>query len=149
AEVRIVRGILARQKGNFDESEDLLRRSLAHFDRTAGYFEAARIQLEIARTLSEADGVPQLVTAAFLEALRRAEACRRTELVRVVEEELMGVDEQAHWEHVFHRVRGRGVTMDTASLVDGKSELATALFLNLEAFAAFCQGLDPSEVMQT
>ena len=61
----------------------------------------------------------------------------------------MAVDEQAHWEHVFHRIRGRGVTADTSSLVEGKSELATTLFLNLESFVPFCQGMDPGEVMQT
>jgi class 3 adenylate cyclase/predicted Ser/Thr protein kinase len=146
--LRWIQGIIERRRGAFADSERLLRQSLAHFDRTHQQARAARMQLEIARTLAEAKALDHDVREAFLDALRRAEVCRRTGLVRDAEEELMAIDEQAHWEHVFHRVRGRGTTADTTSLAEGKSELATALFLNLEAFVPFCQGLDPGEVMQ-
>jgi class 3 adenylate cyclase/predicted Ser/Thr protein kinase len=147
--LRWLQSILARRRGAFGDSERLLRQALAHFDRTHQRARAARMQLEIARTLAEAKALTRDVREAFLDALRRAETCRRTFLVRAAEEELLAVDEQAHWEHVFHRIRGRGVTCDTSSLVEGKSELATALFLNLESFVPFCQGMDPGEVMQT
>src|SRR5207245_8003345 len=99
--------------------------------------------------LAEAKALARDVREAFLDALRRAEACRRTFLVRAAEEELLAVDEQAHWEHVFHRIRGRGATADTSSLVEGKSELATTLFLNLESFVSFCQGVERGEVLMT
>jgi class 3 adenylate cyclase len=146
--LRWVQGVLARGRRQFDESEKQLRKALAYFDRTHQQPRAARMQLEIARTLAEAGALPQLVRGAFLDALRRAEACRRTYLVRVAEEELLALDEQAHWEHIFHRVRGR-VATDTSSLVDGETEVATALFVNLVGFVPFCQGFDAGEVMQT
>ncbi len=149
ARLQQVWGVLARRREHFDESEKLLRAALAHFERTADYIEAARTQLEIARTLAEAHRPHQMIASAFLDALRRAEACRRTDLVRAVEEELKAVDEDAHWQHVFHRVRGRGITADTSSLTEGESEVTTALFLNLESFVPFCQGLDAEEVMRT
>jgi class 3 adenylate cyclase/tetratricopeptide (TPR) repeat protein len=144
-----LRGILARRQGNYQESEQLLRQALAHFDRTADFAEGTRTQLEIARTLAAAGTIGQLVTGAFLEALQRAEGCRRTALVRVIEEELKGIDEEAHWQHVFQRVRSRAAAIDTSSLSDGASEVATALFLNLRGFMPFCQGMEPEEVMQT
>jgi class 3 adenylate cyclase/predicted Ser/Thr protein kinase len=147
--LRWLQSILARRRGAFADSERLLRQALTHFDRTHQRARAARMQLEIARTLAEAKALARDVREAFVDALRRAEACRRTFLVRAAEEELLAVDEQAHWEHVFHRVRGRGATADTSSLVEGKSELATTLFLNLESFVPFCQGMDPGDVMQT
>src|SRR5205807_2477053 len=102
AHVQEVLGILARRRGQFAEAERLLRRALAYFDEIADYAEGTRTQLEVARTLSETGGVRQLVTGAFLDALRRAEDCRRTEQVRTIEEELRAVDEEAHWQHVFH-----------------------------------------------
>ncbi len=149
ARVRQVLGILARKQGNFPESLRLLREALAHFDRTADYSESTRTMLEIARTLATSGGQSQLVTSTFLDALRRAEACRRTELVRVAEEELRAVNEESYAQHVFDRVRGRGATMDTSSLMDGGSEVVTALVLNLRDFLPFCQGMEPEEVMQT
>ena len=149
AEAQAVRGALARRQQNYEESGRLLRQSLAHFDRTCEGARAARVQLEIARSLADAGALPQLVTGAFLDALRRAETCRRTEMVRAVEEELRGADEEAHWEHVFHRARGRAATADTTSLVDGESEVATTLFLNLRGFMQFCQGMEAGDVMRT
>jgi class 3 adenylate cyclase/predicted Ser/Thr protein kinase/Tfp pilus assembly protein PilF len=149
ARTQSIQGMLARRRGQFPESERLLRLALAHFDRTRQEPRAAWVQLELARTLAEVQLVPQLVVAAYLDALRRAESCRQTRLVRLIEEELKALDEEAHWQHVYHRVRGRSVTADTSSLIDGESEVATALFLNLKGFMPFCQGLDAAEVMRT
>jgi class 3 adenylate cyclase len=127
----------------------LLRRALAHFDAIADYSNATRTQFEIARTLAASDAVRQLITDAYLEALRRAEDCRRTELVSVIEEELRGIDEEAHWQHVFRRVRGQTACIATSSLAEGVSEEASVLFFSLKAFMSFCKGLEPEEVMQT
>ena len=141
--------MLARRRGQFEEAERLLRLSLAHFDRTCQEARGAWAQFGVAQTLAEAQRMPQLVVAAYLDALKRAESCRHTELVRLIEEELKATDEEAHWQHVFQRARGRAATTDTASLVDGESEVATVLFLNLRGFMPFCQGLDAGEVMRT
>jgi class 3 adenylate cyclase len=148
ARVRLAQGILARHEGHYPESEQLLRQALTHFDRTADYSAATRTQREIARTLAAAGALGPLVSKAYLDALRRAEACRRTALVRAIEEEFRGVDEEAHWRHIFDRTRGRFADSDTSSLTDGTSEPATVMFLNLKGFMPFCQGLEPEEVMQ-
>jgi adenylate cyclase len=69
--------------------------------------------------------------------------------VRIVEEELRGFDEDAYAQHVFQRVRGHTAPADTTSLDEGVSEVASVLFLNLQGFVPYCQGLDPGEVMRT
>jgi serine/threonine protein kinase/class 3 adenylate cyclase len=149
AELHYALGILRRTQGRCDESARYLHQALVHFDTTRDKAAAARTQLEIARTLQAAQGLPRLVTQAFLDALQRAEACRREELVRTVEEELRAVDEDAHWRHVHQRVRGRGVLEDTTSLSSGSSEPATVVFLDLPGFVSFCQGMDPEDVLTT
>src|SRR5262249_15567791 len=149
AHVHRTRGMILRGQGRFEEAARDLHLALAFFDRTHDLTETARTQLEIARTRQAANNMPQMITQAYVDALEQAENSRRPDLVRMVEEELKGVDEEAHWRHVYHRARGRGVTEDTTSLSTGSSELATVLFLNLQGFIAFCQGLDPEDVMVT
>jgi class 3 adenylate cyclase/predicted Ser/Thr protein kinase len=144
-----VQGMIARQQGEHAESQQLLRKALIHFDRIADYLEGTRTQLEIARTLADAGAISQVVTAAYLDALNRAESCRRTHLVRAIEDELRALDHDAHWRHVLGRVRGRSSLSDTSSLADGASEVVSVLFLNLRNFMPFCQGMEPEEVMQT
>src|SRR5262249_44296201 len=141
-------GRIRRTQGRFDEAEQLFRQALAYYDNANRHAEAARTQLELARTALAADQPRSLVLEAFLDALQRAEACRRSDLVCTIEEELKAVDEEAHWRHIFGRVRGRGHPEDTSSLREGRSEIASVLFLNLHQFVTFSQGLDPEEVMQ-
>src|SRR5262249_34557283 len=64
-----VQGMIARRQGEHAEAQRLLRRALAHFDRIADFLEGTRTQLEIARTLADAGSIPQVVTAAYLDAL--------------------------------------------------------------------------------
>ena len=149
AYARQVQGIVARRRGRHEEAESLLRRALAHFDDAADYGVAARTQLEIARTLLASGALRPLIVSAFLDALRRAEGCRRTDLVRAAEEELKDVDHDTYWGHIVRRLRGRAATMDTDSLIDGSSEVATVVVVNLKGFLPFCQGKEPEEVMQT
>ncbi len=149
AEVRRVRARVCVEQAAHDEALHLLRQALAHYDGTHERIEAARTQLEIARALSAARSPSRLVLQALEDALQRAEACRRGDLVEAAQEELRGVDEEAHWRHVFRRVRGHGAPEATASLSTGTSEPATVLFLNLQHFVPFCQGLDPEQVMVT
>jgi serine/threonine protein kinase/class 3 adenylate cyclase len=149
ARVRLVRGMVARRRGEHVEAQRLLRQALTHFDRIADYVEGTRSQLEIARTLADSGALPQIVCAAYLDALHRAESCRRTYLVSDIEEELQALDREAYWRHIVGRSRGRMAAVDTASLADGSSETASVLFLNLRQFMPFCQGMEPEEVMQT
>lgn len=149
AEVNRALGRLRSIQGRHDEAGRLLHQALTRFDATRYEAAAARTQLEIARALQAAGAMKRLVTQAFVDALRRAEVCRRTNLVRLIEEELKNADEEAHWQHVFQRARGRGVPEDTGSLVAGVTEAASVLLLNLRGFLVFCQGLDGEEVMLT
>jgi class 3 adenylate cyclase/uncharacterized protein HemY/predicted Ser/Thr protein kinase len=141
-------GRIRRVQGRHDEAEQLFRQAMAYYDGANRQAEAARTQLELARTALATDQPHSLVIEAFLDALQRAEVCRRSDLVRVVEEELTAVDEDTHWRHIFGRARGRGHPEDTSSLREGRSEMASVLFLNLHQFVPFSQGLDPEEVMQ-
>src|SRR5262249_3755358 len=156
-------GMVRRSMGDFAEARRLLQQALQGFDQLKMLADGARTQLELARTLSTAPastpptrsgafrvGSPaRQVTQAFLDALDRAEASRRPELVREAEAELQTVNELEYWKHLYHRVRGRGVEIDTTSLVTGETDVATAVFLNLREFVAFSQGLDAEEVMLT
>jgi class 3 adenylate cyclase len=148
ARVHQVQGSLARRQGEHAQAQRLLRQALTHFDRIADYLEGTRTQLEIARTLADGGALPQIVCAAYLDALNRAESCRRTYLVSAIEEELQALDREEYWRHIFGRARGRA-DIDTGSLADGSSEAASVLFLNLRQFMPFCQGMEPEEVMQT
>jgi class 3 adenylate cyclase/tetratricopeptide (TPR) repeat protein/predicted Ser/Thr protein kinase len=148
ADTRRQLGRIRRTQGRHDEAEQLFRQALAYYDGANRHAEAARTQLELARTALSTDQPRSLVIEAFLDALMRAETCRRSDLVRTVEEELTAVDEDTHWRHIFGRARGRGHPEDTSSLREGRSEMASVLFLNLHQFVPFSQGLDPEEVMQ-
>jgi serine/threonine protein kinase/class 3 adenylate cyclase len=149
AEVRRVQGALHCKQGQHPAALKALQGALVEFDQTRQALPATLAQLELARTLAASKAMKRIVTQAYLDALTRAEACRRTVLVRRVEEELAGLDPEALSHHVFRRVRGRLATADTASLVTGESEQASILFLNLQGFTAFCQGMDPEEIMVT
>ena len=149
AEVQRVLARLRGEEGAHDKALRLLRQALTHYDAAHQRIEATRTQLEIARMLAASSAVARVVTEALQDALHRAESCRRGDLVEAVEEELRDVDEEAHWRHVFRRVRGHGAPEATASLSSGTSEPATVLFLNLHGFVPFCQGLDPEQVMLT
>jgi class 3 adenylate cyclase len=138
-----------RAQGRPEEAVTLLRQAVAGYDNLRQQAEGARAQFELARALAEMRSPPRLVVQTLEDALRRAEACRRGNLVEEIEEELRDTDEEAHWRHVFRRVRGHGAPEATASLSSGTSEMATVMFLNLQGFVPFCQGLDPEEVMLT
>src|SRR5262249_9608314 len=95
ADVQSVRGRLRCGQGRFGEAPAALRLALGYYDGAREQAEAARVQRELARTLLASGAPRHLVAQAFLNALERAEACRRTELVGALEEELKGVDEEA------------------------------------------------------
>jgi class 3 adenylate cyclase len=100
-------------------------------------YAAARTKLEKARTLRARQAPRPLVRAAMLDALDRAERCRRAHLVAMIEQELQAVDATAYYEHVYSRVRGRGVRETTISLGHGQREEVTVLFLDLQGSTDF------------
>jgi class 3 adenylate cyclase/predicted Ser/Thr protein kinase len=147
--VKEIRAGIARGRGDHATADRLLRQAQTHYDRTTQKAKAARVQLEIALNMTASGALSPLITSAFLEALKRAESCRHTELVRIAEEELRAYNEDAYSQHAFQRVRGRSAPTETTSLDEGASEVASVLFLNLQGFGPFCQGLDPGDVMRT
>jgi class 3 adenylate cyclase/predicted Ser/Thr protein kinase len=147
-EARRALGLIRRAQGRFDEAEQALRDGLTWCEAGGRFVDAVRTQLELARTLQAAGAPSRQVTQAYEDALRRAEAHRRPDLVAVLDEELRAASEEAYWRHAFRRSRGHGHPDDTAPLSQGESETATVLFLNLLRFVPFSQGLDPEEVLQ-
>jgi class 3 adenylate cyclase/predicted Ser/Thr protein kinase len=142
AQVQFVRGMLRRIQGRFDEATRLLRAALGYFDETLDRTSAARTQRELARTLHASGAHLPLVARAYVEALARAEACRRAPLVEVIEEELREVDRDAYFRHIYRRVRGRSLAEDTPSLTGGAREGVTVLAFRLQGFTEHARGLD-------
>jgi class 3 adenylate cyclase len=149
AEIQEFTARLRLEQGRRDEAVQLLRQALAGFDELHQPLIATRAQFELARALAATQAPVRLVVRAFQDALQRAEACRRGDLVAQIEEELQAIDQEVHWKHVFRRVRGHGAPDDTSSLHEGTSESATVLCLELSHFEQFCQGLDPESVLWT
>lgn len=150
AHVNLVWGMIWRTQGHYDEAERALRSALAYFvDTDGGRAEAARTKLEEARTLRARPAPRPMVKAALLEALDRAERCRRDTLVGDIEAELKKVDETEHCLHVYRRARGRDVREDTVSLLKGIREDATVIFLDLQGSTDYARNQDPEVVMIT
>jgi serine/threonine protein kinase/class 3 adenylate cyclase len=149
AELARYRARVRQAQGKPDEAIQLLRQALVKYDELRQPIEATRTQLELARALAQTKSPKRLIVRAYQEALQRAEGCRRADLVEQIETELQALDEEAHWRHVFRRVRGHGAPESTSSLNSGTSESLTVLFLELADFESFCQGLDPEAVLWT
>jgi class 3 adenylate cyclase len=149
AEVQEFTSRLRQAQGRTDEALALLRQALASYDELNQPLVATRAQFELARVLAATQAPVRLVVRAYQDALGRAEACRRGDLVALIEQELGNIDPEALSRHVFRRVRGHGAPEDTSSLNEGTSESATVLSLELAHFEQFCQGLDPEAVLWT
>ncbi len=147
AHLNRVRGLVCRQRQQWEEARRALREALNYFDANQEAVEVARTQFEIARTRRAAGEAAPLVADALLQALGAAESCRRADLVRQIEQELRAVDYHAYAEHVYRRVRGREVTEDSCSLLDGRREPLTALYLDLKGSTEFALATDAEEVM--
>src|SRR5207248_10422792 len=100
-------GTLRRAQGRHDEAVRKLRSSLAHFESFDEHAECTRTLWELARTQRDAHSQTPLVSRAYLEALARAEQCRRGHLVQAIEQELREVDPDAYYRHLLRRVRGQ------------------------------------------
>jgi class 3 adenylate cyclase len=149
AEVQEYTAYLRLAQNRAEEAATLLRQALAEYDRLRLALAGARTQHQLARTLARIRVPKGQVIRAYEEALRRAEACRRGDLVAQLERELGGIDPELVSKHLFRRVRGHGAPEGVSSLNEGSSDAATVLCLELVDFEGFCQGLDPAAVMWT
>jgi class 3 adenylate cyclase len=147
AHVNRVVGIINRIGKEFDQAERNLNESLRYFDTYCEHAEAARTQLEIARTLRLQGS--SLTTSAMQDALSRAEDCRRDLLVREIENELREFNEIAYYHHIHKRVRGRNASVETSSLLTGLRETATVMFLDIEGSTEYARSRDPEIIMMT
>ncbi|HZU39235.1 MAG TPA: tetratricopeptide repeat protein, partial [Gemmataceae bacterium] len=144
-----VRAQLWQDLGKYDEAERLLMRALAHFESMRERVQVARTQRELAQLMRRRGASAVLVSQALLRGLESAERCRRHILVREIEAELRAVDEVAYMRHIYQRARGRGVRVDTASLLSGERETITVLFLDLESSTEYMRGTDPEVILLT
>jgi class 3 adenylate cyclase len=142
-------GVLWRTRGRCDEAVRKLRSSLAHFESFCEHAECTRTLWELARTQRDARSQTPLVSRAFLEALARAEQCRRGHLVQAIEQELREVDPDAYYRHLLRRVRGQGDWEETADLGSGTAEVLTVVFMDLQGFLESARGHDPEVVLLT
>jgi class 3 adenylate cyclase/uncharacterized protein HemY len=149
AHINRARGMLWAKLRRWDDATVALRAARTHFEDAGEGVEVARTLFESARVHAAADEPKPLVVRALHEALTAAEACRRAELVRRIEEELMAVDPAAYYARAYRRVRGRAVAEDAASLIDGVRETATVLFLDLQGSSELARFRDPGEMMMT
>jgi class 3 adenylate cyclase len=142
-----VMGMINCAREQFMPAERSLNDSLRYFESHGEGAEAARTQLEIARTL-RAQG-SSLTTDALQDALSRAEDCRRDMLVREIESELHEVDSIAYYRHIHMRARGRKAPGETSSLLTGVRETATVMFLDVQGSTEYARSRDPEIVMMT
>jgi class 3 adenylate cyclase/predicted Ser/Thr protein kinase len=142
-------GMVRRGQGRLDEATRKLRAALSYFESTGDQAQEAQTLWEIARTQREASEQSPLITRAFLEALERAEACRRPGMVKAIEDELQEVDHEAHFRHLYRRVRGHALGEEAGSLGEGASEVVTVMVVEVQGFAEYAQVQDPEAVLQT
>jgi class 3 adenylate cyclase/uncharacterized protein HemY len=142
-------GMLWRAEGRHEESTRVLRAALAYFSEHGEAAQAARTQLEIARTLRARNAPRALVIDALVKALDRAERCRRSLLMQEIEEELKATDEAEYCRHIYRRARGHGIDADTVSLLSGERAVATVMFLDLKGSIDYVRSNDPEVVLMT
>lgn len=140
---------LAHARGRHEDAGLLLREALAAFDKHRLGLYAARVQLDLARSLA-ASGVPtHMVVRAYSEALSRAEACRADALVRAIDQELEALDEETFWRHSYERVRSTAAGLARSGLHEGVGEVVSIVRLEMADFEAFAADMDPETVLQT
>jgi len=147
AHLNRVQGILLRAQGKFSASEKCLQDALRYFEQKEELGEAARTEFEIARTLRARN--PELAVSALIEALNRAEKCRRDSLVGEIQKELKQADELEYYRRIYQRARGRNVIEGTESLFSGDAETVTVMFLDVQGSSEYARDLQAEDVMIT
>ncbi|MGL4465279.1 MAG: tetratricopeptide repeat protein [Planctomycetia bacterium] len=142
-------GELAAARGDFHEAFRLLHAALDAFDGKDA-LEAGRTKLALARVRCKDPHAPAPERErAYLGALDAAERSRRPWLVALVEGEMRDSMADALALRLYRRVRGRAIADDSTSLMDGRQETATVLFLDVKGYSKFSKDLPPREVMET
>jgi len=149
AHVRRSRAVVQRVRERWDEALKSLQPALRYFTRARDAAEVAGTLLEIARVRRDARQPLPVVRQAYLDALQRAEACRRSRLVREIERDLKGVDADAYYLRLLRRCRGPAAGEDVTSLLGGVDVPASVLYLDLVGSSAYARGRAPAEVTLT
>jgi class 3 adenylate cyclase len=145
--VRKVQGIVAHLKGELDTARELFQFALGYYRRTKQWAHVAKTLLHIVEILRYKGEPKAVVTVAVIDAMVAAERSRRDHIVLRVETVFALVDKFEHLRYVWKRTRGRGVIELTSSLVDGRNENATVMFLDLKDSVAYGLRVDPQIVM--
>ncbi len=146
AHVDMVRGILARRQGMWEESLRLLNKSLRFFTDHDPFLNA-RTLLEVARTRRDSGDTRPVVTSAYLSALEHAERSRFSQLVQEIERDLDEINPLERLRREYQRARGRLVTAPTSSLLASERETGSVLYLDIQGSTQFVRQHDP-EVIQ-
>ena len=149
AHVNRVWGLLRTRQKRWTEAQNALLAARRYFEEASEIGEVAKTLFAIAMTSAAAGEPRPLVSHAFGEALAAAESCRRAHLIRKIEQQLEINDPAAYCRWIYRRVRGRSVTEDSVSLIDGIRESATILFLDLQGSTSLSRFRDPGEMMMT
>ena len=110
ARVHQVEGMILRRRERWQEAERRFRLALQYFEATQEADETVRAYWEIARTLRDSGAAAPLVTRAYADSLRRAEAARLDPLVRDIEQEYKEVDVEGYQRHMYQRAGGSAST---------------------------------------
>ena len=150
AHSRRVKGMLLRAQGQYPESERELQAALGWFIHDNEAAEAARTELEIARTFRAKSLPAALVSESLQSAIKRAEESRRDNLVQEIESELERTDPTTLARHLYWRSRGKGVRVSTTSLIKGEYGTASVLFADIQGSTEYAHRvMDPALVMIT
>ncbi len=149
AKVALVEAMVLRERQQWAEAEQKLRQAVSHFERVSEGDDAVRAWWERARIERDRRAPAALVSRAYMQALARAETLRHDPLVKGIEREFHDVDPEAYLRHIYRRARGYMIDEDDPSLMEGVTESATILFLDLPGFSEFASGLDPQAVLVT
>jgi class 3 adenylate cyclase/tetratricopeptide (TPR) repeat protein len=144
-----VRGMIAMARQDWTEARRRMQTALACFARMSDRGEEAITRLWLARLAIRSAQPSTLVERELGEALRAAEICRRTALIREVEDEFRNAAPAAYWHELFRRVRGRGIPDGATSFTEARRETATVFYLDVQGWSNFAHGRDPEEVMMT
>lgn len=149
AHVQRARGLCCRAQGRFDEAEKHLRSARAQFAAQNELAEAAHTALEMARTLRARRSAPPLIELVLDSALELAERCRRQLLIDEIEQELRQVNESRHCRSLYRRVRGHSMETEPISLIHGRRESVSIMFMDLKGSTEFARATDAAELLLT
>jgi class 3 adenylate cyclase/tetratricopeptide (TPR) repeat protein len=147
--VERVHGLICIAQAQWSAARQHLDAALQGFMASSERTEVAQTKLELARLAVREGASNAEVERAFRAALHEAELTHRPALVGSVEAEFQTAAPLAFWTDMFQRVRGRRIQENFTSLVEGRRETVTVLYLDLQGSTDFARDRDPEEVMMT